>query len=158
MKKLIISILLLCTISCEKEIENQLYPPSNNLCGIWYGYGYNCFEGPTPPQIILIQHIEDTVIAYKLTGDQCVQAGQMTWRGIFNQDSITNSILNTYYFTISTNITIVSQNYLIESTGGNEFIRATNEQIDNEIQDIYFKAHNTYLNINLEGICKPQNY
>ena len=67
MKKLIISVLLLCTISCEKESETEQFPiePTqlneiNSLCGIWYGYGYTC-QSSVPVEIISIEHIDNLV-------------------------------------------------------------------------------------------------
>tara|TARA_R110002012_G_scaffold6881_1_gene32827 strand:+ start:2833 stop:3351 length:519 start_codon:yes stop_codon:yes gene_type:complete len=172
MKKLIISILLLlCTISCEKESEvEQLLPQPieqtqpNSLCGIWYGYGYPC-SGEIFTEIVLIQHEGNLITATKLTGDDCVNAGQIAWQGFFTQNPFNvnttlgsptspNSVFSLNY----QSITVVNLNYLITSSAGIEFIRATQEQINNEIQDIYFEAHNNYLDIDLEGICKPQNY
>jgi len=167
MKKLIISILLLCTISCEKEIENQLYPLSNNLCGIWYGYGYTCYNNTIgefediPIEIILIEQNNNFIRATKLVGDNCISSGQVTWEGYINNDSININLYAGSFGTATTTweslILIENPNFLVMPNFDVEFVRATNEQINNEIQDIYFKAHNTYLDIDLEGICKPQN-
>ena len=165
MKKLIISILLLCTISCEKEVNNQFSP--NNLCGIWYGYGYTCYDSTIgefydiPIEIILIEQNDNFVKATKLVGDDCIFSGQVTWEGYINGKFIDINLYagssGTATSTWGSSILIENLNYLVIPNFDVEFVRATNEQINNEVQDIYFKAHNTYLDIDLEGICKPQN-
>jgi|TARA_R110000744_G_C19192233_1_gene544017 hypothetical protein len=160
--------ILLYTTSCEKDIIDTPSPPlitytSTNLCGIWYGYGYPC-SGEIFNEIILIQHEGNLVTATKLTGDNCVNAGQMAWQGVFTQTPFNvNTTLgsptspNSVFSLDYQSITVVNLNYLITSSAGIEFVRATQEQINNEIQDIYFEAHNTYLDIDLEEICKPQS-
>ena len=156
MKKLIISILLLCTISCEKESEvEQLLPlpieqtQPNGLCGIWYGLGYSC-NGSIPVEIILIEHMNDFVRATKITGDNCVEAGQITWQGYYYQspfiaDLTLGSSINPQS-TIIQDLIYIQNDSTITTQIGLEFIRLSLEEIE---------ALN--LNIDLEGICKPQS-
>ena len=156
MKKLIISILLLCTISCEKESEvEQLLPQPieqtqpNSLCGIWYGLGYSC-NGSIPVEIIRIEHINDFVRATKITGDNCVEAGQITWQGYYYQspfiaDLTLGSSINPQS-TIIQDLIYIQNDSTITTQIGLEFIRLSLEEIE---------ALN--LDINLEGICKPQS-
>ena len=159
MKKLIISVLLLCTISCEKESEIEQFPieptqptqldETNSLCGIWYGYGYTC-QGFIPVEIILIEHINNWVKATKITGDNCVEAGQITWQGYYYQspfiaDFTLGSTLNPQS-TIVQNLVYIHNDSTITTQMGFEFIKLNLEEI---------KALN--LNIDLEEICEPQN-
>lgn len=169
MKKLIISILLLCTISCEKESEieqlsSQPTQPTlptiiteptqpNSLCGIWYGYGYTC-QGFIPVEIILIEHINNWVKATKITGDNCVGAGQITWQGNYYQSPFTADLMLGSSSTppsaglnVTSSTLIYIHNYShITTQSGLEFVRLSLEEIE-ELN----------LNIDLEGICKPQN-
>jgi hypothetical protein len=59
---------------------------SVNLSGTWEATGYVC-RGAEPPQRIRIVHSGTTVTAVKITGDDCVRAGQITWRGTFQERS-----------------------------------------------------------------------
>jgi hypothetical protein len=159
MKKLIISILLLCTISCEKEseIEQLPLPPSqlteltqpNGLCGIWYGLGYQC-NGSIPVEIIRIEHINDFVRATKITGDNCVEAGQITWQGYYYQSPfIANLTLGSSInpqSTITQDLIYIQNDSTITTQIGLEFIKLSLVEIE---------ALN--LNIDLEEICKPQS-
>ena len=170
-KTLLFIIILLCTISCEKNLENPtnqlLYPYSNSLCGVWLGYGYMCVDTYghpelVPLEIILIEDLGNSFIrATKIIGDECVPTGEITWQGNYTQNPFdvelsysfgtNNLVLTTPYGLFELNV--VNNNYLIlddnipESTQPPlEFIRATYEQI-NELN----------LNINIEEICKPQS-
>lgn len=165
MKKLILFISILCIISCEKDLENQQNIPlnlySNNLCGIWFGYGYMCSE-LVPLEIILIEDLGNSFIkATKIVGDDCVPSGEITWQGSYTQNpfdvelslslGVNNPVYTTPYGFFKLNV--INNNYLIlddsipESIQPPlEFIRATYEQI-NELN----------LNINIEEICKPQS-
>ena len=156
MKKLIISILLLCTISCEKESEvEQLFPlpieqtQSNGLCGIWYGLGYSC-NGSILVEIIQIEHINDFVRATKITGDNCVEAGQITWQGYYYQSPfIANLTLGSSInpqSTITQDLIYIQNDSTITTQIGLEFIKLSLVEIE---------ALN--LNIDLEEICKPQS-
>jgi len=156
MKKLIISILLLCTISCEKESEvEQLLPQPieqtqpNGLCGIWYGLGYSC-NGSIPVEIIRIEHINDFVRATKITGDNCVEAGQITWQGYYYQSpfiaDLTLGSSTNPQSTIIQDLIYIQNDSTITTQIGLEFIRLSLEEIE---------ALN--LDIDLEGICKPQS-
>ena len=159
MKKLIISILLLCNISCEKELEIEQFPieppqPTqldeiNSLCGIWYGIGYSC-QGPIPVEIILIEHINDLVKATKITGDNCVEAGQITWQGYYYQSpfiaNLTLGSTSNPQSSIVQDLIYIHNDSTITTQIGLEFIKLNLEQI---------KALN--LNIDIEEICEPQN-
>lgn len=169
MKKIILfCVSILLYSSCEKNIVNEFspslitYTPSN-LCGIWYGYGYSCALDEIQTEIILIEHDNNFVRATKLVGDNCISSGQVTWEGIINLNSSNTITLNAGEWHgpnivpfDGIPIVIENLNHITLPNQDITFIRATNEQINNEIQDIYFEAHNTYLNLDLEGICKPQ--
>ena len=59
----------------------QAQPPSFDFSGIWTGRGYWCNGGPQPPQYVVIKIEDGAVIATKLTGDPCIEAGEVTWLG-----------------------------------------------------------------------------
>jgi hypothetical protein len=162
MKKLIISTLLLCITSCEKESEDEqfLIEPiqstqptqldgTNSLCGIWYGLGYQC-NGSIPVEIIHIEHVNDFVRATKITGDNCVEAGQITWQGYYYQSPfIANLTLGSSInpqSTITQDLIYIQNDSTITTQIGLEFIKLSLVEIE---------ALN--LNIDIEGICKPQN-
>lgn len=51
------------------------------LSGEWIGTGYNCPAVLLTPETVRIDITGDSVVATKITGDDCVKAGQLTWRG-----------------------------------------------------------------------------
>ncbi len=64
---------------------------SQNLCGYWAAYGYQCYKinpnGTTtfftlPYELIYISQVQDTLVAMKIIGDDCVTAGFPTWKGL----------------------------------------------------------------------------
>jgi len=57
-------------------------PPREALSGRWAGAGYTCTDNSAPreEQVTIIER-GDAVTATKLTGDHCVKAGEVTWRG-----------------------------------------------------------------------------
>lgn len=115
-----------------------------DLCGIWFGYNYNCYElnattGQITPytltEIIDIRQIGDTTYAVKITGDDCVTAGQITWKGIISDSQSTvfvtlgapeapNSSL------IENPLIVVNSTYLDLTFTGLTFQKATCFQLD----------------------------
>lgn len=78
-----LSILLLAGCeSCEKE---ERYPGDfSYLNGQWVGSGYQC-NGPQPDeQIGITWTAVSGIVAIKVTGDPCVNAGSVTFRGTYN--------------------------------------------------------------------------
>lgn len=80
-------ILAIFITSCEKEEEPQ--PEQENLVdltGEWLGKGYQCPAGVKHDEMIEISHNLETgeVVATKITGDDCVTAGNITFTGIFD--------------------------------------------------------------------------
>ncbi|MBT3617035.1 MAG: hypothetical protein HN524_13730 [Verrucomicrobia bacterium] len=68
---------------------------SQNLSGKWLGKGYKCWgnldEDGQPlilDEIILVSQDGDKVVATKITGDECVKAGEKTWEGKISGDWI----------------------------------------------------------------------
>ncbi|MEZ4621949.1 MAG: hypothetical protein R2867_41460, partial [Caldilineaceae bacterium] len=55
-----------------------------NLTGEWLAEGYTC-KGTEPPEKIIIEHKEGLVTATKITGDDCISAGEITWVGVFQE-------------------------------------------------------------------------
>lgn len=77
---------------------NLVFSQQIDLCGIWLGNNYNCYtlnpvtgqaEAYTLTEVIEIQTIGDTTYATKITGDDCVTAGQITWKGIISDSQST---------------------------------------------------------------------
>lgn len=71
--------------SCEKEPKPEKKKPID-LSGIWKGEGYKCLPGKLYTEEISISHNLKTgeVIATKITGDECVTAGNVTFKGNYN--------------------------------------------------------------------------
>lgn len=68
---------------------------SQSLCGYWAGYGYQCFkinvDGSTtffnlPYELIYIAQVQDTLVAMKIIGDDCVTSGFPTWKALLKKD------------------------------------------------------------------------
>jgi gliding motility-associated-like protein len=64
---------------------------AQSLCGYWAGYGYSCYkinlDGSTtwvypPYELLYISQINDTLVATKIIGDDCVTAGFPSWKGL----------------------------------------------------------------------------
>lgn len=60
--------------------------------GLWKAYGYECY-GNKIEEIIKLTHQSDSVVAFKLIGDDCIKEGELTWRGILVQDSILGAMV-----------------------------------------------------------------
>ena len=70
---------------CVKSPLVQAQPPTFDFSGIWSGRGYSCVE-PQPPQYVMIKIKDGDVTATKLTGDSCIRAGEVTWRGKYTSN------------------------------------------------------------------------
>jgi len=60
-----------------------------NLSGEWIAAGYSC-NGPQDPEHIKIEQKGASVTATKISGDDCIAAGSITWRGQFKDGSFSN--------------------------------------------------------------------
>ena len=153
-KTILFCISILLFSSCEKDIVET---PPTNLCGIWLGYGYWCDDNELiPEEVILVEDLGNSFIrATKIIGDDCVQSGEITWEGNYIEDPKTNQsyILTTLYFAGGGAMGPLEMEILGFNTMNLgwpnhtplNFKRATLEEINK-------------LNLNIEGICKPQNY
>lgn len=65
---------------CVKRPLVQAQPPFFDFSGIWSAPFYQCVD-PQPPQYVVIKIEDGDVTATKLTGDSCIRAGEVTWRG-----------------------------------------------------------------------------
>lgn len=64
-------------------------PVAADLVGLWEASGYGC-EGKTNlTEIIQIYLKGDKLVAVKVTGDNCVPRGEVTWEGTLNGNTIT---------------------------------------------------------------------
>lgn len=52
-----------------------------NLTGTWVSDGYNCPRGTKHTEIVTITHDGDHISGTKVTGDDCVPAGNATFSG-----------------------------------------------------------------------------
>ena len=75
------------------EISGKANAVSYNLSGKWLGKGYKCWgnmdENGEPlilDEMISISQDGDLVVATKITGDECVKAGEKTWEGKISGD------------------------------------------------------------------------
>lgn len=81
---IIFSTLLLCILfSCKKEEPQNV---SFDLSGDWIGYGYECPQDIYHDEQISITHNLETgeLVATKITGDDCVTAGNVSFRGLYD--------------------------------------------------------------------------
>jgi hypothetical protein len=62
--------------------------PGIDVNGVWIGSGYTC-EAGVPPRSETVQIARNgtTVTTTKVAGDNCVQPGQVTWKGTRTGDS-----------------------------------------------------------------------
>jgi hypothetical protein len=58
-----------------------------NLSGIWIAEGYNCGDNNQLQEMIRITVSGKQVTATKKTGDNCVPAGEITWKGTYKKNS-----------------------------------------------------------------------
>ncbi|MBX7203225.1 MAG: gliding motility-associated C-terminal domain-containing protein [Bacteroidia bacterium] len=123
--------------------SNHLFGQMSNLCGIWIAKSYQCYTvGPGgtlafyfKDEIVLIEHVGNQTIATKVTGDDCVMAGQTTWQGSYTQNPFPVSVTlgspgasgNTHG---SGTIQVLDSSHLVSSFGGIQFRKATCDQID----------------------------
>ena len=175
-KTILFCISILLFSSCEKPIEGCMNPLADNynpqaerenhscdytqwsllaqnkldLCGIWFGYGYLCGWESIPKEVILIEDLGNSFIrATKLTGDNCVEAGEVTWEGNYNTNPFNISlfsaggVITVTQYNTPLEMVLESPNYMTLnwSSAPLEFIRATTEEIE-ELD----------LNINLENV------
>jgi gliding motility-associated-like protein len=121
------------------SVANSTHGQLNNLCGIWIAHGYQC---STPSngfsfltEVILIEQDSTYTIATKLIGDDCVNAGQITWEG--NADSSTFNV--TFTLGIPTcpgcgqgpgTIVVKDSDHIASVWGYPNYTRATCAQID----------------------------
>ena len=92
MKSILVSIVAaVLLVGCGKSQDTDLN-------GKWLGKGYTCFESldadgnpvgdVKSDQEISISQDGDKVVATKITGDECVKAGEKTWEGRISGDWI----------------------------------------------------------------------
>ena len=83
MKYLITTIAAVVLVGCGEK---------QDLTGKWLGKGYGC--GPNNQNLdqeISITQNGNKVVAIKITGDDCIGAGQKTWEGIISGSQIKGS-------------------------------------------------------------------
>jgi hypothetical protein len=67
-------------------------PDFSNLEGQWIAEGYNCENLTDLSEDINIQMKDSVFYATKITGDNCIPAGDTSWYGELNTDKITGKI------------------------------------------------------------------
>jgi hypothetical protein len=121
------------------RVEPQQLP---NLSGKWLGKGYKCWgnldEDGQPlilNEIISISQDKDKVVATKITGDECVKAGEKTWEGKISGDWIEGvaygrSPNSSKLITLKARIEIKSSNLLYLDAIDVEFVRS--DEVDSK--------------------------
>jgi hypothetical protein len=121
------------------RVEPQQLP---NLSGKWLGKGYKCWgnldEDGQPlilDEIISISQDKDKVVATKITGDECVKAGEKTWEGKISGDWIEGVAYGRYpnsskLITLKARIEIKSSNLLYLDAIDVEFVRS--DEVDSK--------------------------
>lgn len=69
-----LSFLLLLFLSSFVSCEN-----TPNLEGCWKAIGYTCIERAPDYEVVKIEESNGDLIAIKVVGDNCIQAGDTTW-------------------------------------------------------------------------------
>ena len=92
MKYLIITIAALVLVGCGESDHqhSRAETEKQNLTGKWLGKNYGCGPNKTDQEISITQN-GNKVVATKITGDDCVGAGQKTWEGIISGSQIKGS-------------------------------------------------------------------
>lgn len=79
---LLASLAVLLTAGCQPGEQDR-----DALEGEWVGINYQCPIGVLHEEVVLIEKRQDTLVATKISGDDCVPAGEVTFSG--TRDSIT---------------------------------------------------------------------
>ena len=134
--QLIAIVAAMLLVGCGKSQDTDLN-------GKWLGKGYTCFESldadgnpvgdVKSDQEISISQDGDKVVATKITGDECVKAGEKTWEGKISGDWIEGVI---YGWAANSpkpiphkaRIEIKSSNLLYLAPNGLEFVRILDAQ------------------------------
>jgi hypothetical protein len=120
--QLIAIVAAMLLVGCGKSQDTDLN-------GKWLGKGYTCSVGDVKSdQEISISQDGDKVVATKITGDECVKAGEKTWEGKISGDWIEGVI---YGWAANSpkpiphkaRIEIKSSNLLYFAPAGLEFVR-----------------------------------
>ena len=82
MKYLITTMAAVVLVGCGEK---------QDLTGKWLGKGYRCLSNERLDQEISITQNGNKVVAIKITGDDCIGAGQKTWEGIISGSQIKGS-------------------------------------------------------------------
>ena len=83
MKYLITTIAALVLVGCGEAKDDD-------LSGKWLGKNYRCGLSSNDQEISITQN-GNKVVAIKITGDDCMGAGQKTWEGIISGSQIKGS-------------------------------------------------------------------
>jgi hypothetical protein len=75
------------TLPTPTQVQTATSHPVVNLSGMWSAKGYDC-TGLVPEEIIEIKQTGQALVATKVTGDECVRAGETTFIGAMNLASI----------------------------------------------------------------------
>ena len=94
MKQLLITIAAVVLVGCGESDHQHSHAETEkqDLTGKWLGKGYGC--GPNNQNLdqeISITQNGNKVVAIKITGDDCIGAGQKTWEGIISGSQIKGS-------------------------------------------------------------------
>ena len=92
MKQLLITIAAVVLVGCGKSDHQHSHAETEkqNLTGKWLGKNYGCGPNTTDQEISITQN-GNKVVAIKITGDDCIGAGQKTWEGIISGNQIKGS-------------------------------------------------------------------
>jgi gliding motility-associated-like protein len=115
-----------------------------NLCGLWIGKGYQCYTIDTAggvnlyglDELVWIEQNGLNISATKITGDNCVNAGRITWQGDYINNSFDVSVVTGTPNSPSSGllfgaITVITPTLLeLSNSGGITFIKASCFQVD----------------------------
>ena len=119
---LLTTIVALVLVGCRPSEQVEY-----KLSGKWMGKGYTCWDDDGKPvtldELVSISHKENQVVATKITGDNCVEEGEITWKGQITGNTIVGNWFGLNNFTkqkvqFPAKFKIVSNDYFYAVDGG----------------------------------------
>lgn len=126
-------------------LTGDLWGQLPNLCGLWIAKGYQCYTIDTAgginlysvDEIVWIEHNGLNVSATKIIGDNCVNAGQITWQGDYTTNPFGVTVTlgapqdpnSGFLFTV---VTVIDATHLelLDIGGSITFVKASCFQVD----------------------------
>jgi gliding motility-associated-like protein len=139
------------------------YAQNVDLCGVWYGHNYGCITSNIT-EIILIEMVGNYCTATKITGDDCVTAGNITWEGEYSSNVFpvrfqVGAVNNPNAAWGPGSITVINENELA-ADNGLSYTRATCEELvelklDKKYQDGFCQNSSLAASVQIPNVFSP---